>query len=242
MWTLITRHHWRFWLAALAVATGLTILALLRVYPPGDLTIARAVHSLRTPELEPLSQAVFHFGLFPFYQGIALSIAAILLWRGKPLTAVFVSLIIFARGGAFLIKELVERPRPSSEALELTEAATGFSFPSGHVLGTVLLIGFLWFLAREVIHEQRLRPTLDRLLTRLVNLSAAGIMILMGLQRIYTGAHWPTDVFGGYLWGGVILYALIQFYRLCAMCLLERRFPGPPWLTRGARMVLRTRP
>ena len=229
-------NHWRVWLVVLLGATALTGLALLRAYPPGDVTISRAVHGFRTSELEPLSQAIFHLGLFPFYQVIALAIAAVLLWRRKPLTALFISLIIFARGGAFLIKELVERPRPSPEVLELTESATGFSFPSGHVIGAVLLVGFLWYLVREVIHERQLRPTIDRRLRLSVDIGAASIVLLMGLQRIYTGAHWPTDVFAGYLWGGVILYVLIQAYRTCAMCLLEGRLPGPLWLTRGVRL------
>ena len=241
LWILAAPRHLRLWLVAVLGATALTGLALFQVYPPGDVTISRAVHGFRTSELEPLSQVIFHLGLFPFYHVIALAIAAVLLWRRKPLTALFVSLVIVARGGSFLLKELVERPRPSPEILELTESAPGFSFPSGHVLGAVLLVGILWYLVRESIHERQLRPTVDRRLRLSVNIGAASILLLMGLQRVYTGAHWPTDVFAGYLWGGVILYVLVLSYRTCVTCLMEGRLPGPVWLTRGVRLQ-RSRP
>ena len=111
LWTLTGPNHWRVWLVVLLGATALTSLALFQVYPPGDVTISRAVHGFRTSELEPLSQVIFNLGLFPFYHIIALAIAAVLLWRRRPLTALFVSLIMVARGGSALIKELVERHR-----------------------------------------------------------------------------------------------------------------------------------
>ncbi len=48
--------------------------------------------------------------------------------------------------------------------------------------------------------------------------SSIAAIALMGLQRVYAGAHWPTDVLAAYLWGGVILFDIVQLYRFCGSC------------------------
>ena len=142
-----SRRQWIPWLAAFGAAIALTSLALLGFYPPGDVTIARAVQSLRLPGLGVASEALYRAGLFPYFQTIAIGIAALLFWRGHRLASTFVLLAVAARGAAGLLKEIVERPRPSSPLVDVSEQAGGFSFPSGHVLGTVLLLGFVFYLA-----------------------------------------------------------------------------------------------
>jgi undecaprenyl-diphosphatase len=74
----------------------------------------------------------------------------------------------------------------------------------------MLLLGFVIYLAQEKIVDRRLRLA--------VQVSSVLVIGLMGLQRVYAGAHWPTDVLAAYLWGGVILFAVVQVYRFCAGC------------------------
>ncbi len=201
---------WVLWLTALFVAIAFTSLAFLGLYPPGDATVARAVQSVRIPGLDVVSEALYRAGLSPVFQVIALVIAAVLFLRRYRLAAAFVLLAMAARGMSLLLKEIVERPRPSSPLVDVSEQAGGFSFPSGHVLGTMLLLGFVIYLAQEKIVNRRLRLA--------VQVSSVLVIGLMGLQRVYAGAHWPTDVLAAYLWGGVILFAVVQVYRFCAGC------------------------
>ena len=200
---------WPLWIAALSAAIVFTGFAFLGLYPPGDVTLARVVQSVRLPGLEVVSEAIYRIGLPPISPVIAVGIGVFLFWRRHRLASAFVLLALAARVIAGLIKELVERPRPSAELVGVSEQANGFSFPSGHVLGTVLLFGFIFYLSQEIPNRS----------LRLAVQATSGIIIaLMGLQRVYAGAHWPTDVLAAYLWGGVILFALVAVYRLCGRC------------------------
>lgn len=211
--------QWGLWLAALIAAIAMTTLAFFGVYPPGDLTLARAVQAVRLPGLDLLSEFVYRVGLSPLFQLIALALAAVMAFRRHRLMAVFVGLAVIARGSTYLLKELVERPRPSPLLVDVSEQAGGFSFPSGHVLGAVLLWGFVFVASEQLISNRTAR--------RWVRLSSLALIVLMGLQRVYSGAHWPTDVLAAYLWGGVILFALVKAFQFCGHCQLKswtRRF------------------
>jgi undecaprenyl-diphosphatase len=80
----------------------------------------------------------------------------------------------------------------------------GPSFPSGHVLGTTILLGWIAYSAGHVIPQ---RPV--RLAVQAACVFAIG---LMGVSRIELGAHWPTDVLGGYLVAGLLLLPLMALH------------------------------
>ncbi len=202
--------QWGLWLATFVAAIALTVLALFSIYPPGDVTLTRAVQAVQLPGLDLISDFIFRVGLSPTFQLIALTIAAVMALRRQHLAALFVVLAAIARGSVVLLKELVERPRPSPFQVDVTEQAGGVSFPSGHVLGAVLLWGLVYFASEQLIANRRIR--------RWVQWSSLALIVLTGFQRVWAGAHWPSDVLAAYLWGGVILFAVVQVYRFCAGC------------------------
>ncbi|MCI1987182.1 MAG: phosphatase PAP2 family protein [Lactobacillus sp.] len=112
----------------------------------------------------------------------------------------------------YLIKQWIHRPRPfiADTAITPLTTATGYSFPSGHSSGAMLLYGSLILLT--TLWQW---PSKTRWCVRLL----AGIMILtIGYSRIYVQVHYPTDVLAGYLTalGGLCLLWWLAYPQLVA--------------------------
>lgn len=132
--------------------------------------------------------------------------------------------LLLIGSGASLIDNLLkvsfQRHRPTADLVNVVSQVPGYSFPSGHAV-------FYTWLAVMVAAAlaPRLRPGFRPLLW-----TAAGALILIAcLGRVYVGAHWPTDVLGGFLiglgWSALVLW------------IPERWLPTPSrtWLTAGRR-------
>ena len=107
---------------------------------------------------------------------------------------VHASLIVLS--GAFfseLLKTGLDRARPSA----LPAWLVGNSFPSGHVIGAVLITGTLiFFLARKDV------PVWLKLWGSGIAVCLSGAIIW---QRLYLGHHWVTDIIGSLLIAGALL-------------------------------------
>ncbi len=113
-----------------------------------------------------------------------------------------------AFGGSLIssfFKWFVGRPRPSLELVQVSAVTNNGSFPSGHVVHYVTFYGFLCFIVVGLISHRFVRVCLQLALSVLV--------LLVGASRIYLGAHWASDVVGGYLLGALWLWLSIQVYR-----------------------------
>ncbi len=118
-------------------------------------------------------------------------------------------LIVSTVGGvllSFVLKVLVSRPRPDPSLInQIGNFVWLDSFPSGHVLGAVSLYGFLLYIAFTQLKVSVWRNYIIGICIL--------VMILMGLSRIYLGAHWLSDVLGAYLIGFVWLSFIIFVYQ-----------------------------
>jgi membrane protein DedA with SNARE-associated domain/membrane-associated phospholipid phosphatase len=138
---------------------------------------------------------------------IPLLLAAGLGWRWRAGTWRPLSLLAAAYGGAWAlqisIKLLVHRPRPPA-ALAL-DRFSGYAFPSGHATNSAAVYGMLAALLAAS------SPRWGRKVAAWA--TAAGLVALIGLSRMFLGGHWLTDVLGGFALGGTWLFALLTLTR-----------------------------
>jgi membrane-associated phospholipid phosphatase len=91
-----------------------------------------------------------------------------------------------------VIVNLVNRPRPTvGQILRVTEHPGSTSFPSGHLIFITISAAVLMLCIGHRYLPRWARPIGWAVV--------AGIALATGLDRIYVGAHWPTDVLGGML-------------------------------------------
>lgn len=167
-----------------------------------DLPLIKAVQQVDAPGLATgislIERLTSSEGAIASWLIVLVFFSAIRLW------SVAVALFLMPIGGVLnqLVGEvLVERTRPHLAELERTSLNfEDRSFPSGHVMGAVLLFGLLFVAAR-------------RLPSRSLRFAAQGaslfVIAAVGPARVWDGAHWPSDVFGAYALGGLVLIGLI---------------------------------
>ena len=117
------------------------------------------------------------------------------------------------------VKEIVGRPRPNPDLVSFTTGSQSLAFPSGHAVSAIVIYGLLFYLITVFVSQPALR-----LLGQAVCL---WVILFTGMERVYIGVHWPSDVLGGYYLGGLVLGALIALHR--------RLRPAPEAVTGNSR-------
>ena len=177
-----------------ALAVGLALMAALA--PTWLLEVDRPVSEwIRGRGAHGVFNLVTQFGSI----GVTLvfgAVAATVLWRRcRPFAYTVPIVLAFGVAIDLVIKLVVDRPRPLDPLV-----GTGFgSFPSGHVVITVMVLGLLVPIA--LIVTQR----------RIWFKAAVGLLLLgvplVAVSRINLGAHWPSDVVVSVFIGAAILLA-----------------------------------
>jgi undecaprenyl-diphosphatase len=101
----------------------------------------------------------------------------------------------------FAVKEIIDRPRPESEFVDVRAGRSSPSFPSGHVMSGTFLYGLLIYLAVTLPLARGAAVTLE--------IFSALVIALASPVNVWLGAHWPSDVLGGYVLAGVFLLPLV---------------------------------
>jgi membrane-associated phospholipid phosphatase len=196
-----------YYAIGLSIFAALAVFARFYAYFAWDLELSRAAQSFDSPAMLGFMQFVSVFG--NRWTPYAITGATALLFLFFRRRSEAVGLLLSAGGSAILnslIKVLIARPRPTAELITIVHDLNTRSFPSGHVTFYVCYFGFLFFVAFALLP---LRSFMRRAALVLIPLP----VLLIGLSRVYLGAHWPSDTIGAYLMGGMWLAFSLEMYR-----------------------------
>lgn len=183
----------------------LTILVLIFPHSFIDLEFSQEIQEHQNPFLDSLMKLVSWFGYSPgsiIIVFLAALIFFIFRYRKEALFILLTSVSVLISS---LAKMLVNRPRPTESLVRIVQKVNQQSFPSGHVLFYIVFFGFLTVLMFEL-------KTLPKIIRISVITFSMLLIFTIPFSRIYLGAHWFTDVLGGFLLGILCLYLLCFLY------------------------------
>lgn len=126
---------------------------------------------------------------------LALVIGALLLYNNKKHSFFWFGITMMIAGGLtpLILKQVFGRQRPVDGLF----TRTGYSFPSGHTMGTLALYGLIIMLAMTYIKRTWMRYT--------VMIVAFSIILIVSWSRIHLGVHYFSDVLGSLFLGVSLL-------------------------------------
>jgi membrane-associated phospholipid phosphatase len=164
---------------------------------PGDVAVGRWVQDLDSAIVDIVAWGGNFIGEGRIVFTAAIAMVAYSLFLRLWHDVYFLVLLVVLRLASLVLKGIVESPRPTAEDLRLAQVYEEFGYPSGHTTSATVLAGALIVLLLRRVHDPAWR--------RVGLVACLLIPLVTGFARVYVGAHWPSDVLGGYLWGTLIV-------------------------------------
>ncbi|MEF7616220.1 phosphatase PAP2 family protein [Aquincola sp. MAHUQ-54] len=164
----------------------------------GEESLGRFDEALAARLAQTLSPAVLrgfasvtHLGDVLTLTLLCVAVAAVLLWRRRR-TLAWAWVLACAGGGVLnrLLKSAFERVRPVHE--HGFAAADGYSFPSGHTSGAVVVYGMLAYLLLRHLPPRWHLPVVA---------ATAALVFTVACSRVVLQVHWASDVIAGFASG-----------------------------------------
>ena len=122
---------------------------------------------------------------------IGLNVLAALVWNAMIKN-------VFVRRRPYFDDERIAILRPVEPGADLYDIrAQGYSFPSGHSANAAVMYG------SAAVYGKK----------RWIRAAAVILPLLVGFSRVVVGAHYPSDVLGGWLLGLAVIWILPWLYR-----------------------------
>lgn len=166
-----------------------------------DRAVTEFLRSIQSNTLDTWMIFITELGSVWFLTTFSLVIVLFLWFKYKDKWSILFFALAVGGGGILtkVLKHVYERGRPS---INPEIDAVGFSFPSGHSMGSLIFYGFMIYLIVISKRSKMFKWTVSSL--------AVILFLLIGISRIYLGAHFPSDVIAGQLAGTVWLFSCIM--------------------------------
>lgn len=182
----------------------LSVIARYTQFFPGDMGITAALQKQRHPWIRRFMVTISEIGFPKLSIPLTVGVAGIFLALRFRLEAIFILLTTSSNLLNALVKRLIKRPRPTKELVTVVRVINEPSFPSGHVMHYTNFFGLLIYLLATNWRSGTLRNILIAICTALI--------VFIGPSRVYLGAHWPSDVMAGYIYGGLWFGGIMALY------------------------------
>ena len=190
--------------AVLLAVAAVTVSLYIAGHPviPQDITLER---DIQATDWGPLAITFRFFSWIGDIKGLYIEIGLfflILIFNRR--TWFFAGAAALSGGLYSLVSHLIVRARPTvPPVLQVTEHPGASSYPSGHTIFIVTVTVVLMVCLGYRFLPRWARP---------IGWAVVAIAIFLNaIARIYTGAHWPSDVLGGILIAGAWLAFLASF-------------------------------
>ncbi len=142
-----------------------------------------------------------HWSIILLLSLFLLIVGEILRQRRK--ASLFLLAIVLTLGVSEIAKYLFQRSRPNLNLALVS--AQGYSFPSNHAVIAVVFYGLFSYFLFQFLKREWLK--------KILVLSLAVLVFLIGGARIYLGVHWFFDVIGGWSLGLSLLILFLGLYQ-----------------------------
>jgi membrane-associated phospholipid phosphatase len=197
----------------LIIITGLAVIAIvMSIYAhwfprfPGDLNLTLLFQSIHSNILLSVLEWVSDLTTNWRSPVLVIVFSLFVYWRLGKREAILVIVAGISSLIGALVKILVDRPRPTDDLVHVFKILNEGSFPSGHAFFATVLFGLIAYFTFTRLRQPVLRM--------LIFCSLLILILMIGASRIYLGAHWLSDVMGGYIFGAVFLGIFIFIDRL----------------------------
>lgn len=104
---------------------------------------------------------------------------------------VFSTIVILGGVVNVLLKDVIQRPRPTLSPLY--NMYNDYSFPSAHAMNSLLFYATASYIVFHITRNRREGS--------IVTIISVLLVLMVGISRVYLGVHYPSDVLAGYLAG-----------------------------------------
>ena len=184
--------------------------------------IDRKAHLWAASERSPGATTFFTFFTIagtPVGLGIIVAAAAVVLARRKRFRWAAYLVFTTATGSLLVVQLKLYFARERPDLAEALRTAHGYSFPSGHAMGSTIVCGALAYLALRACETWRAKAA--------ALAGATTFVLAVAFSRVYLGVHWISDiaagVTAGLIWITVTTVAYEAFRRIRLIRELRRR-------------------
>jgi membrane-associated phospholipid phosphatase len=170
-----------------------------------DSGVTRGIQRSRSSAFDAGATALTLLGNGPSLVVIVATAAIAQAQAGRKRAALLSALTLLGFPLNLWLKMWIGRSRPHNSIVDVILPAPGLSFPSGHAMISTMVFGTLAMLAWVLVKQPKQRVLGTAVL--------ASLPLLIGLSRVYLGAHWLSDVVGGWAFGLGFVLVLARVYK-----------------------------